>query len=229
MRRQENNECEGTAMAYDTVLFDLDGTLLDTLDDLWHSGCAMLERLGEPPLRREQTRSYVGNGMANYVRLALPGGQENPRFDEALAFIKDYYDSHCLGETAPYPGVTELLRALKERGVATAVVSNKPHSAVVPLVEHFFPGLASCAMGQQDGMRRKPAPDMVDAALAELGRGKEHTLYVGDSEVDVATARNAGLDCLCVSWGFRDRAQQEEAGCRFFADTAEEVLRFILD
>lgn len=216
-------------MAYNTVLFDLDGTLLDTLDDLWHSGCAMMEHLGLPLLTREQVRSFVGNGMANYVGLALPGGREDPRFDEALSFIRAYYDAHCLGETAPYPGVLELMAELKRRGVATAVVSNKPHSAVVPLVEHFFPGLASCAMGQQEGIRRKPAPDMVDAALAVMNRGKEHTLYVGDSEVDVATAQNAGLDCLCVSWGFRDRAQQEEAGCLHFADTAQEVLRFIVD
>lgn len=214
-------------MAYDTVLFDLDGTLLNTLDDLWASGCAMMAHLGLPPLTREQVRGFVGNGMANYVALALPGGRNNPRFDEALAFIRSYYDSHCLGVTAPYPGVTELLRALKERGVATGVVSNKPHSAVVPLVEHFFPGLPSCSMGQQEGMRRKPAPDMVDAALRELGRDKSRTLYVGDSEVDVKTAQNAGLPCLCVSWGFRDRAQQEEAGGRYFADTAEEVFRFI--
>lgn len=216
-------------MAFDTVLFDLDGTLLNTLDDLWESGCAMRAHLGLEPLTREQVRSYVGNGMANYVRLALPGGQDNPRFDEALSFIRAYYDAHCLGVTAPYPGVTELLRTLKERGVATGVVSNKPHSAVVPLVEHFFPGLASCAMGQQEGMRRKPAPDMVDAALRELGRDKSRCLYVGDSEVDVKTAENAGLPCLCVGWGFRDRWQQEEAGCQFFADTAEEVLRFILE
>lgn len=214
-------------MAYDTVLFDLDGTLLDTLDDLWRAGCAMRERLGLPPLKREETRRYVGNGMANYVRLALPEGERNPRFDEALAFIRAYYDRHCLGATAPYPGVTRLLETLKARGVATAVVSNKPHSAVVPLVEHFFPGLASCAMGQREGIRRKPAPDMVDAALKELGRGKARTLYVGDSEVDVATARNAGLDCLCVSWGFRDRRQQVEAGAVHFADTAQEVLDFI--
>lgn len=216
-------------MAFDTVLFDLDGTLLNTLDDLWRSGCAMMAHLGLPPLTREQVRSYVGNGMANYVALALPGGREHPRFDEALAYIRAYYDAHCLGVTAPYPGVTELLRSLKEQGVATGVVSNKPHSAVVPLVEHFFPGLASCSMGQQEGMRRKPSPDMVNAALRELGRDKSRTLYVGDSEVDVKTALNAGLPCLCVSWGFRDRVQQEEAGAVHFADTAEEVLRFILD
>lgn len=214
-------------MAFDTVLFDLDGTLLNTLDDLWASGCAMMDHLGLPPLTREQVRSYVGNGMANYVALALPGGREHPRFHEALTFIRAYYDAHCLGVTAPYPGVPELLRTLKERGVATGVVSNKPHSAVVPLVEHFFPGLATCAMGQQEGMRRKPAADMVDAALAEMGRDKSRTLYVGDSEVDVKTAQNAGLPCLCVLWGFRDRAQQEEAGAEHFAADAEEVLRFI--
>lgn len=215
-------------MGYETVLFDLDGTLLNTLDDLWRSGCAMREHLGLPPLTRAQTRSYVGNGMANYVAMALPGGREHLRFDEALAFIRAYYDAHCLGDTAPYPGVLELMRTLKERGIATAVVSNKPHSAVVPLVEHFFPGLASCAMGQQEGIRRKPAPDMVEKALEEMGRDKSKALYVGDSEVDVKTAQNAGVPCLCVSWGFRDRWQQEEAGAEFFADTAEEVLQFIL-
>ena len=215
-------------MNFDTVLFDLDGTLLNTLDDLWASGCAMMEHLGLPPLTREQVRQYVGNGMANYVRLALPGGEGNPRFDEALTFIRAYYDAHCMGVTAPYPGVLELMAELKRRGVATGVVSNKPHSAVVPLVEHFFPGLASCAMGQQEGMRRKPAADMVNAALTQLGADKASALYVGDSEVDVKTAQNSGLPCLCVSWGFRDRAQQEEAGAIYFADTAEEVLEFIL-
>jgi phosphoglycolate phosphatase len=216
------------AMNFDTVLFDLDGTLLNTLDDLWASGCAMMEHMGLPPLTREQVRQYVGNGMAHYAALALPGGRDNPRYEEALAFIRSYYDSHCLGATAPYPGTVELLRRLKEEGVATGVVSNKPHSAVVPLIEHFFPGLPSCSMGQQEGLRRKPAPDMVNAALEQLGRGKERTLYVGDSEVDVKTAQNAGLPCLCVGWGFRDRQQQEEAGALYFADTAEEALEFIL-
>jgi phosphoglycolate phosphatase len=207
----------------------LDGTLLNTLDDLWKSGCAMMEHEGLPPLTREQVRRYVGNGMANYAALALPAGREYPRYEEALAFIRAYYDAHCLGATAPYPGIRELLEQLKDKGIVTAVVSNKPHSAVVPLVEHFFPGLLRCSMGQQEGLRRKPAADMVDKVMDELGAVGAKTLYVGDSEVDVKTAQNAGLDCLCVTWGFRDREQQVEAGGKFFADTAADVLRFVTE
>ncbi len=214
-------------MRYETVIFDLDGTLLNTLDDLWQSGCAMMEQMGEPPLTREQTRSYVGNGMDNYVARALPGGRSHPRFQEAVTFIRAYYDTHNQIKTAPYPGIQELIQRLKELGLGVAVVSNKPHSAVVPLVKHFFHGAVPCAIGQQEGIHRKPAPDMVYKALEELGRPPETALYVGDSEVDVQTGQNAGMDCLSVTWGFRDRPQLEEAGARYYADTPEQVLAFI--
>ncbi|MCD8008226.1 MAG: HAD family hydrolase, partial [Clostridiales bacterium] len=190
-------------MNYNTVIFDLDGTLLDTLDDLTDSLSHTLTEVGAPILPRESVRRYVGNGMAQLIHLALPGGRDDPRYDRTLETMQAYYKAHNQIKTAPYPGVMELLDELRRRGYALAVVSNKPDTSVKPLVKSYFGDRIPVAIGQRPDVRRKPAPDAVEEALRQLGRDCSTAVYVGDSEVDLATARNAGMDCISVTWGFR--------------------------
>ncbi len=214
-------------MQYNTVIFDLDGTLLDTLDDLSDSLNHTLTEVGAPTLTKEQVRRYVGNGMARLIELALPGGRDDPRYDRTLETMQAYYKAHNQIKTAPYPGVVELLDELRRRGYALAVVSNKPDTSVKPLVKHYFGDAIPVAIGQRPDVRRKPAPDAVEEALRQLGRDRVEAVYVGDSEVDLATARNAGMDCISVTWGFRDREVLESAGATRYADTPAEVLDWL--
>lgn len=214
-------------MGYDTVLFDLDGTLLDTLDDLMDSCNHALSTIGAPPRTRQEVRRFVGNGIRNLMRLAVPEGEDNPRFEEAYETMQSWYREHNQIKTAPYPGVQALIRTLKEKGVPMAVVSNKPDSSVQMLMRQWFPEL-TVGVGELEGLRRKPERDLVDYALERLGPDNGRVVYVGDSEVDLATAANAELDCITVTWGFRDRELLEERGATRFADTVEELLDWII-
>lgn len=214
-------------MGYDTVIFDLDGTLLDTLDDLTDSCNYAMAQAGEPLLTRDRMRQCVGNGLARAIELALDGGLENPHYRQVLATMQTYYKAHNQIKTAPYAGIPELIRELQQRGITMAVVSNKPDTSVKPLIRDTFGSAIPVAIGERPGVRRKPAPDTVEEALRELGRDKSTAVYVGDSEVDVATARNVGMDCISVTWGFRSRSVLEEAGATRYADTPEEVLRWL--
>ena len=214
-------------MGYDTVLFDLDGTLLDTLDDLMDSCNYTLSTIGAPPWPREDIRRFVGNGIRNLMRLAVPGGESHPRFEEAYNTMQSWYRAHNQIKTAPYPGVQNLIRNLKERNVAMAVVSNKPDSSVQMLMEQWFPEI-TVGVGELEGLRRKPERDLVYYALKRIGRPGGRVVYVWDSEVDLATAANAELDCISVTWGFRDRDVLEREGATCFADTAEELLDLII-
>lgn len=207
---------------YDTVLFDLDGTLLNTLDDLADSVNHTLTVHGCPARSREEVRSFLGTGSRRLMAQALPQGEDTPDFEQLLGEYKEWYNTHCMVRTDFYPGVAQVLERLKQEGCAVAVVSNKHAAAASRLKEKFFPDLL--AMGQTEGIRRKPAPDMVEAALQKLGRTKEGAVYVGDSEVDLETARNAGLPCILVSWGFRSRKALEPLGAEHLVDTAEELL-----
>ena len=202
------------------ILFDLDGTLLDTLADLAGSVNHVLASFGYPQRTVEEVRQFVGNGAARLIAQAVPEGA-NPA--PVLAAFQPYYSAHCQIKTKPYEGIPELLAALRRAGVRTAVVSNKPDETTRTLAARFFPELDG-AMGQREGIASKPAPDMVRAALDQLHAAPEETLYVGDSEVDVATARNAGLDMIGVAWGFRGRAALEAAGAPLVADTPEQLL-----
>lgn len=205
------------------ILFDLDGTLLDTLEDLHSATNHTLRHFGCPERSVEEIRSFVGNGARVQMEKALPGKEDDPAVDRVLAYYQDYYERVCVeGKTRPYAGIPEALRELGKR-YALAIVSNKPDEAVKRLCRRYFPGVY--ALGVHDGCPRKPAPDMVRKALDVLGA--EECLYVGDSEVDVATAENAGADCLCVLWGFRDRQMLEEAGGRRFCDSPEKLVRCI--
>ncbi len=213
-------------MGYDTVIFDLDGTLLDTLDDLMDSCNYALSTIGEPARTRAEIRRFVGNGIRNLMKQAVPGGEEHPRFEEVYTTMQNWYRAHNQIKTAPYPGVQALIRTLQKRGVPMAVVSNKPDSSVQILMGQWFPEI-TVGVGETQGLRRKPERDMVDYALDKLGNPAAHAVYVGDSEVDLATAANAELDCISVTWGFRDRALLEQKGARQFADTTEELLALL--
>lgn len=214
-------------MRYQTVIFDMDGTILETLEDMRDSVNVTMDHVGCPRRSLEEVRSFVGNGAAKLIERCMPGGAEDPRFSAALAFYQDYYDAHAQIKTGPYPGVPELLEALKGRGIGIAVVSNKPDEAVGQLAEHYFPGLFPVAIGQRPGARVKPAPDSVYEAMERLHARRESTVYVGDSDVDIATARNAGLDCVSVTWGFRSEDFLLAHGAVTLAHSAEELLAYL--
>ena len=212
---------------FDTVLFDLDGTLLDTLEDILGAANYTLREMGYPERTLAEMRRFVGNGAEMQVRRAFGAGADEALIQKALVQYKAYYAAHCQEKTRPYDGVLELLAELKRRGYRLAVVSNKPDEAVRPLAAQYFGGLMDAAMGETAARRRKPAPDMVNDALAALGADRTRAVYVGDSEVDIETARNAGLPCISVCWGFRDREQLVEAGAAEIAATAPELLALL--
>ncbi len=195
-------------------LFDLDGTLLNTLEDLRDATNASLRHFGYPERSLEEIRTFVGNGARNQIRLSLPEGAEN--LDAVLAWYKEYYADHCQIKTAPYPGILE---ALKELTHPVAIVSNKPDVAVKSLCARYFPGIF--ALGETSDCPRKPDPTMVFKAMEAIG--VERCIYVGDSEVDVRTARNAGVPCLSVLWGFRDREVMEAEGGTCFCDSTGDL------
>ncbi len=204
------------------VLFDLDGTLLDTLEDLTASVNHTLS-LWELPLRtREQVRCFVGNGAAKLIERSLPGTPSDPPLQEALFQYQQYYDLHCQDQTAPYPGIPELLEAVAEK-CPVGIVSNKPHVSTEPLCSRFFPGIY--ALGQQAALPKKPAPDMLLRAMEELNL--DRCIYVGDSEVDILTAKNAGVPCISVTWGFRDEAVLRQAGGQHFCPHPAAFLKIL--
>jgi phosphoglycolate phosphatase len=200
------------------ILFDLDGTLLDTLADLTDATNYALRVHGYPQRSIAEIRRFVGNGAANQMRLSVPEGAD---YERVLATYKPYYDAHCQIKTAPYPGILEALEELKDYPLA--VVSNKPHSAVTVLAKQYFGDIY--ARGEQADCPRKPAPDMIKRTMADLG--VDACVYVGDSEVDVRTARNAGVPCLSVLWGFRDREVLETEGAKYFCEAPKNLVNDI--
>ncbi|MBQ8351136.1 MAG: HAD family hydrolase [Clostridia bacterium] len=204
---------------YRAVIFDLDGTLLDTLDDLADAVNYALATHGYPTRTRDEVRLFVGNGVRLLMIRALPGGEENPQFEEVLATFRTYYAAHSQCKTAPYPGILSLLAKLQKNGVRVAVVSNKFDAAVRDLCAHYFGSLVEVAVGESPEVPKKPAPDTVLRAMRLLGVSPDESVYVGDSDVDVETAKNSGIPCISVLWGFRDRAFLEAHGAtRFAAD-----------
>lgn len=214
-------------MHYTSVLFDLDGTLLDTLGDLTAAMNRTLTRHGLPERTRQQMRAALGNGARRLMELCAPEGLDSALFETLLAEYNADYAAHCRIETAPYPGVDALLQQLHAQGRKLAIVSNKPDEAVRALRTEFFADTVPIAVGEKTGIRRKPAPDTLLAAMAQLGADPASTVYVGDSEVDIATARAAGLPCISVLWGFRDRDLLEQAGAQQFATDADELARLL--
>ncbi len=204
-------------MKYKAILFDLDGTLLDTLEDMADALNRTMDRFDLPHRTLREVRSFVGNGAKRLIELAT--GAEGDRLAEILAVYKEDYDRNYLIKTAPYPGVMQLLDELHAAGCLVGIVSNKPDSTVRSLADALFQGKADIAVGEKAGIRRKPAPDTVLAAMKALGVTKEDTVYVGDSEVDIMTARAAGVPCISVTWGFRDQDVLEKAGAERYADS----------
>ena len=211
-------------MTYRGVLWDMDGTVLDTLADLHAAVNVSLRHFPLPEASLEAVRAGLGNGAAHLVSELAP----EERWQEVLAFYKPYYDAHCNIQTRPYPGILPLMEALKGRGVRQAIISNKPHPAVKALAEAYFPGLLDSAVGESETVRRKPNPDAVLAAVKEMGLKLPDCVYIGDTEVDLATARNAGMACIAVSWGFRSREQLIGAGALRIAASAEELAAMLL-
>ena len=211
---------------YKTIIFDLDGTLLNTLDDLADAVNVALQKHGYPLRSVSEVRAFVGNGVRRLMQLAVPGGEAAPDFEEVLEDFKLWYGQHADVKTRPYDGVPELLEALRKRGIRTAIVSNKFDAAVKDLSRQYFGDLIEVAIGENEaaGIRKKPAPDSVFEAMRLLGAAAEETLYVGDSEVDYETARQAGLDLVLVSWGFRNRRELAEFDCKALIDKPEEII-----
>jgi len=209
------------------ILFDLDGTLLDTLDDLTAAVNAALEAFGYPRRSREEVRRFVGNGVRRLMELAVPEGLTGEEFEACFGRMRSYYAAHSAEKTAPYEGVPDLLAALKEREIPMALVSNKPEGLVAELAQLHFPGIFAVTVGDLPGRARKPAPDMPLCALERLGLSGEEVCYVGDSEVDWQTARNAGLPIVSVTWGFRDRELLEGLKPDHLIDTPAQLLDLI--
>ena len=209
------------------VVFDMDGTILDTLEDLRSSVNHALREHGLPERSRAEVRSFLGSGMVYLIHRAVPEGTDPETEASVLASHKAYYPLHCAEETRPYPGIRELLVSLRDAGILTAVVSNKSDTNVQALVRDYFDGLFTVAVGARDGVPRKPSPELVEIALSELGVSKEDAVYIGDSDIDVATARNAGLSMITVLWGFRDKPQLIEAGADRLAESTADVMRML--
>lgn len=216
-------------MSYKAVLFDMDGTLLDTLEDLCDSTNHALAQMGYPLRGIEEIRRFIGNGAEKQIRRAVPEGTSEGKIMETLAAFRAYYQDHCQIKTKVYDGLLDVLSELKEKGVKMAVVSNKPDAAVKKLSREYFGDRLDYAIGPSDGVRCKPYPDMAEEALKALGVEKKDAVFVGDSEVDVQTGLNAGLDVIAVSWGFRSREVVIEAGAKMIADDAGELEKFILE
>lgn len=213
-------------MKYSTYIFDLDGTLLDTLADLAAAVNYALRQHGMPEHTIDDVRRFVGNGVRKLMERAIPDGEKNPDFEATFATFREYYMHHSLDNTRPYPGIIETLEALKEQGCRLAVVSNKMMAATKELCQHFFAETIEVAIGENEaaGIRKKPAPDTVFEALRQLGEEKDSAVYVGDSDVDLETASNSGLPCISVLWGFRDRNFLIQHGAKTFISAPSELL-----
>lgn len=205
----------------------MDGTLLDTLDDLSDSVNAALSAFHLPKKEKKEVRSFVGNGVLRLMELSVPSGKMNPAFNEIFSFFKEHYAKNSHHKTKPYDGLEKVLTQLKDLGYRMAVVSNKPDKIVKDLTRLYFGDIIDAAIGESAGINKKPAPDTVFEAMRLLDAARETTIYIGDSEVDIATARNAGIDCLSVAWGFRDKSYLQMSGAKRIIDQPEEVIGFL--
>ena len=211
------------------VIFDLDGTLLNTLDDLCDSTNYALKQFGYQERTLEEVRGFVGNGVKKLIERAIPDGINNPDFEECLRVFKEHYAANMYNKTAPYDGILELLKELRLKGIHTGVVSNKFDSAVKQLCKKYFGDLIQVAIGENEeaGVRKKPAPDSVFKAMNELKVSIEEVIYVGDSETDVQTAKNAEIDCIGCAWGFRSKDILKHEGAKYIIDSPQEILKIV--
>lgn len=213
-------------MKYQLAIFDLDGTLLNTLDDLADSVNFIMNEFGYPQRTLTEVRSFVGNGIRKLIERSAPENTAEDAINRMFEQFKEYYAVHCADKTKPYDGIMELLQTLQEQGVKLAVVSNKADYAVKALCEQYFNGYFDVAVGEREGIARKPAPDTVNEVLKNLQMEKSQAVYIGDSEVDVQTANNAEMDCIAVDWGFRDKEILTEAGAETIVSTPAEIVHY---
>lgn len=214
---------------FDTVIFDLDGTLLNTLDDLTDSVNYTMNAYGFPCRTVEEVRCFVGNGVGRLIELSIPEGLKNPKYEKCLEDFRTYYAQNMQNKTDAYEEIRELLEELSKRGIKLAIVSNKFDKAVKGLNQVYFGEYVKVAIGESENVNRKPAPDTVFKALEELNSAADKAVYVGDSEVDVKTAKNAGIPCVGVTWGFRSREVLEQEGADYIINSPWELLKIIED
>ncbi len=210
------------------IIWDLDGTILDTLDDLSNSVNYVLRAKGFSALDNQKIKMMLGNGIRSLMEKAVPDGLNNPDFEECFSMFKNHYKKHMDDNTAPYNGVVDLMKHLKTIGYKQAIVSNKIDSAVQKLVEKYY-SFVDIAIGENQGMAKKPSPDMVNEVLTRLGVSADDAVYVGDSEVDLETAQNSGLDCISVAWGFRDKEFLLDKGAKHIIDLPKELVKVLAE
>lgn len=216
-------------MKYELAIFDLDGTILNTLDDLADSLNYVLSQYGFPQHTADEVRMMVGNGILNLIKRALPNNTEQATVEAVYADFNAYYKLHSADKTKPYDGITDMLEQLKTNGVKLAVVSNKADYAVQDLCIKYFGGVFDAVAGEKSGVPKKPAPDGVNTILAVLGIERKKSVYIGDSDVDLQTAANAEMDCIAVNWGFRDEKLLRENGAEVIVSSPNEIVKIIYD
>ena len=215
-------------MRYKLAIFDMDGTILDTLEDLTDSINYALKANGYPEHTLEEVRSYVGNGLMKLVERSVPDKTNKEDIDKVFKQLVEYYQIHCADKTKPYDGIINLIKRLREAGCKTAVVSNKADAAVQELCKQYFPGLFDSAVGEKKDVLKKPAPDSVNYVLDYLHIDRNDAVYIGDSEVDIATASNAMVDCITVSWGFREIDFLKQAGAKTIVSEATKIYDIVI-
>ena len=211
------------------VIFDLDGTLLNTLDDLADSCNETLHQMNFPLRSIDEVRQFVGNGIAKLMELAIPDGKENPEYEKSVLLMKKNYANNWQNKTRPYNGILDLISTLHRMKIKTGIVSNKPDAQVKELAAYYFSSniKRETAVGDFEGRNRKPSPDSVLEVMRILEVKKDETIYVGDSDVDIETAKNAGIPCISVTWGFRDKNFLLNSGAKKLADKPEEILKYL--
>ncbi len=214
-------------MNYQLIIFDLDGTVLNTLEDLYRSTDYALKQCDFPERTKDEIRQFVGNGIRKLIERAVPAQTPEEQIRQVHQVFTEYYEKHCADNTRPYDGIPEVLQKLRQSGMKTAVVSNKADYAVQILCKDYFPGMFDAVAGEREGIRRKPAPDAVQAVLQALQISKEKAIYIGDSDVDIETAENAGMSCISVAWGFRDREFLLRHGAQKIISRPEELLHLL--
>lgn len=212
-------------MKYKIAIFDMDGTILNTIEDIADAMNYCLKLYGMPERSLSEIKSFVGNGIRKLVERAVPNGTDPGTIDEINTIYIKYYKEHCAIKTRPYDGVCEVLKKLRDEGVLTAVVSNKADIAVKQLCKEYFGGLFDYSLGDQEGIRRKPDPESVELVMSHFGVDRDEAVYIGDSEVDHQTAQNAGIDVIMVSWGFREEDFLRSIGAERIIHEPQEILK----
>ena len=215
-------------MKYRLAIFDMDGTILNTLDDLTSALNYSLSVCGYPMRQKDEVRRFLGNGIHRLTELGVPEGTDSDGVQRVFDAFNEYYAVHCADKTVPYDGITDCISALRKSGVITAVVSNKTDYAVQTLCGRYFPGQFDFASGVRNGLRKKPYPDLINMVLTQCSISCECAVYIGDSEVDIMSARNAGMDCISVDWGFRTRQELISAGAEVIVSRPHALERLIL-